>query len=237
MTLAGRHSRWLKAALIVLSLSGAIFTLSALWAPPSDSTSMQGFADPIALEQSREAQTLYGKLSLWAVPWIVWESLDCSSAEGSVQIFGGIPALDCSNSVQSALSCCLSAVDSWHARSTCVDGSRWQAGPLPSLNFRIMGDKSNADFAIVHSSDCVVMAGSTDKPSGNGIAANPDQEDSYCAVFSDPSECEQQRVKGVMKYWTNMEVRIELPGMHCDRRIYLTAARIVAHEDGTRWHL
>ena len=109
-----------------------------------------------------------------------------------------------------------------------------QYGKLePSLNFTIQGVNSNVDFANAHQSDCDVMAGSTDKPSGNGIAANPDEEDTYCAVFSDPSECEQQRVRGVMKYWTNMEVRTGLLGMHCNRRTYLAAAPIVAHKDST----
>jgi len=32
----------------------------------------------------------------------------------------------------------------------------------------------------------------------------------YCAVFSDPAECEEQAVKGTMKYWTTLQVKGQL---------------------------
>lgn len=54
------------------------------------------------------------------------------------------------------------------------------------------------------------VLGDGDKPTGNGIAANPQLEDKYCEVFSDPAECEQQRVEGVQKFWTAAELRHEL---------------------------
>ena len=54
------------------------------------------------------------------------------------------------------------------------------------------------------------VLGSGTKPTGNGIAANPQLEDRYCELFSDPAECEQQRVDGVQKYWTAAGLREEL---------------------------
>jgi len=41
------------------------------------------------------------------------------------------------------------------------------------------------------------------------LSENPEDE-TYCAVFSDPAECKKQVVKGTMKYWTGMQVKGEL---------------------------
>ena len=45
---------------------------------------------------------------------------------------------------------------------------------------------------------------------GDGVSAPQEAQDAYCTIFSDPSECEQQAERGVMKYWTAAEVRQEL---------------------------
>ena len=58
--------------------------------------------------------------------------------------------------------------------------------------------------------EAAAVLGDGNKPSGNGIAANPQMEDRYCEIFSDPAECAQQKVEGIQKYWTAAELRHEL---------------------------